>query len=109
MANVLAIVAQNGHEDPAEAQAALDAGKALLGKGMAGAKIDVKQKITVGTLDQSMDVLLGLNGEGRRTLLLAIGKTAAHDGCLNVAEGELIRVICTSLDCPMPPILVAHS
>jgi hypothetical protein len=69
--NVLATVAQQGHEDPAEAQAALDAGKALLGKGMAGAEIDVTQKITVGILDQSLDVLFGLNGESRRKLLLA--------------------------------------
>lgn len=77
---------------------------ALIGKGMAGAKIDVKKKIAVGTLHQSMDVLIGLNGKGRRTLLLAICETAAHDGSLSVAEGELIRVICASLDCPSPPI-----
>ena len=105
MANVLAIVAQNGHENPAEAQAALDAGKALLGKGMADAQIDVTQKISVGTLDQSLDVVLGLSGKGRRTLLLAICETAAHDGRLSVPEGELIRVICATLDCPLPPIL----
>jgi hypothetical protein len=105
MANVLAIVAQNGHENLAEAQAALDAGKALLGKGMADAHIDITQKISVGTLDQSLDVVLGLSGKGRRTLLLAICETAAHDGRLSVAEGELIRVICATLDCPLPPIL----
>jgi len=56
-----------------------------------------------------MDVLLGLNGKGRRTLLLAICETAAHDGRLSVAEGELIRVICATLDCPLPPILVDDS
>ena len=56
-------------------------------------------------VDQCMDILLGLDGEGGRTLLLAICETAAHDGRLNVAEGELVRVICTSLHCPMPPIL----
>jgi hypothetical protein len=56
-------------------------------------------------LDQSLGILPGLDGEGSRTLLLAICETAAHDGRLNVAEGELVRVICTSFDCPMPSIL----
>jgi hypothetical protein len=28
-----------------------------------------------------------------------------HVGRLSVAEGELIRVICATLDCPLPPIL----
>jgi len=29
----------------------------------------------------------------------------AHDGCLNVAEGELIRIVFATRDCPLPPIL----
>ena len=44
-------------------------------------------------------------GKCRRTLLLAICEAAAHDRSANVAEGELIRVVCASLDCPLPPIL----
>ena len=76
---------------------------------MAGAKIDVKQEITVGTLDQSLDVVLGLNGKGSRQLLLAICETVSHDGRLSVAESELIRVICATLDCPLPPILIDDS
>jgi hypothetical protein len=38
-------------------------------------------------------------------LLLAVCEAAAHDGCLNVSEGELIRIICATLDCPLLPIL----
>ena len=107
--NVVAIVAQNGHEDPAEAQVALNAGTALLGKWAVNARIDSKRKLTVDTLDKSLDLLLQVNGKGRRILLLAICEAAAHDGRLNVAEGELIRVICAMLDCPLPPILVDDS
>jgi Zn-dependent protease with chaperone function len=107
--NVVAIVAQNGHKDPAEAQAALDAGTALLGKWAANARIDSKQELTADALDKSLDLLLQVNGKGRRKLLLAICEAAAHDGRLNATEGELIRVICATLDCPMPPILVDDS
>jgi len=105
-ANVVAIVAKNGHEDPAEAQAAFDAGMALLGKWSVNVKIDSKQEFEADALEKSLDLLLQLNGKGRRLFLLAVGKAAAHDGRLNVAEGELIRVVCASLDCPLPPILV---
>ncbi len=105
-ANVVAIVAKNGHEDPAEAQAAFDAGMALLGKWAVNVKIDSKQEFEADALEKSLDLLLQLNGKGRRLFLLAVGKAAAHDGRLNVAEGELIRVVCASLDCPLPPILV---
>ena len=62
---VAVIVAQNGHEDPAEAQVALDAGTALLGKWAVDARIDSKQELTVDTLDKSLDLLLQVNGKGR--------------------------------------------
>jgi hypothetical protein len=106
--NVIAIVARNGHEDPTEAQAALDAGTALLGKWAVNAKIDSKQEFQADALEKSLDLLLRFNGKGRRLFLLAIGKAAAHDGRVNVAEGELIRVVCASLDCPLPPILIEN-
>jgi len=102
---LVAIVAQNGHEDPADAQAALDAGVALLGKRAAGVKIHSTQEFSADVLDKSLDLLLQVNGKGRRKLLLAICEAAAHDGRVNVAEGELIRVVCAALDCPLPPIL----
>ena len=81
---MITIVAQNGHKDPAEAQTALDAGKALLAEWAASANFDVKQEITVDTLDENMELLRGLNGKDRRKLLLAI---------------------CATFDIPLPPIL----
>lgn len=104
-ANVLTIVAQNGHENVAEARLALDAGKARLGKQAAGVDSDLERTITADILDQSLNFLSGLNGRGRRKLIRAICETATHDTHLSVAEGELIRVVCASLHCPLPPIL----
>ena len=107
--NMITIVAQNGHKDPVEAQAALDIGKALLGEWAASADIDAQQEISVDTLDESLELLLRLNYKSRRKLLLAVCETAGHDGRLDVAEGELIRVVCATLDCPLPPILGDNS
>jgi Zn-dependent protease with chaperone function len=108
LANVLAAVARNGHENPVEAQAAFDAGKALLGKWAEKVTMDVSQEVTLDILDQSLDTLRNFRGVPPSKLLLAIGETAAHDGRLTLAEAELIRVVTATLDCPVPPILVAN-
>lgn len=107
--NVLATVAQQGHEDPTAAQAALDAGTALLGKWTASVKVDLKQKMTADILTKSLNLLLVLKGRQRRKLLRAICESAAHDGHLNIAEVDLIRVVCATLEYPLPPILVDDS
>jgi recombinational DNA repair ATPase RecF len=61
---------------------------------------------TVAGLNRGLDVLLGLNGEGKESLLRAISATAGHDGNLTITEAELIRAVCATLGCPVPPILV---
>ena len=43
--------------------------------------------------------------ENAYTLLLAVTEVADHDNRLDIAEAELIRVVCAALDCPLPPIL----
>jgi len=108
-AYVLMMVAQKGHEDADAELAALNAGKAVLGQLIAGAQIDLQQRISIDILDGSLNVLLALHGDERRNIVLAICETAAYDGRIEVAERELIRVVCASLDCPLPPILVANS
>jgi hypothetical protein len=32
-------------------------------------------------------------------------KTVTHDQQLNVGEAELVRVVCGSLHCPLPPLV----
>ena len=39
-------------------------------------------------------------------LLEAVTATVMSDKTLSVSEAELIRAICASLDCPLPPILI---
>jgi Zn-dependent protease with chaperone function/uncharacterized tellurite resistance protein B-like protein len=101
-AYVLMMVAQKGHEDADVAQAALNAGKAVLGQLIAGAHIDLQQTVTIDILDGSLNILLALHGDKRRNVVRAICEIAAHDGRFEVAERELIRVVCASLDCPLP-------
>ena len=62
-----------------------------------------------GDIRQSLEMLLALNSDGKQMLLEAITVVVMSDKTLTVAEGELIRAICASLDCPLPPILVENS
>jgi len=104
--NLLAIVADQGHADSARSQQAFEAGAKLLGDWALDVEIDSKPKYTVRILNHSLDLLLQLKGKGRRKLLRAVSEIADHDNHLTSVEAELLRVICATLDCPLPPILV---
>ena len=41
----------------------------------------------------------------KRAVIEGLVKTIAHDDMLNVAEAELLRTVCASLHCPLPPLL----
>ncbi len=107
--NLLAIIADYGHDSVAQSQEAFDAGARLLGEWAASVKIEPRHDYTVDILNRSLDILLKLNNKGRLKLLRAVSEVANHDKLLTVAEAELIRVICATLDCPLPPILADTS
>ena len=104
--DLLRILADHGHDSDQDRLAAFEAGIATLGAWAQGAKYTSDRKCSVAKLNSSLDVLLGLNSKGQESLLRAVSATAAHDGKLSVAEAELIRAVCATLNYPLPPILV---
>ncbi len=104
--NMLAIVADHGHDDATQSQEAFEAGARILGEWASRVKIEPRRDYTVDILNNSLDILRKLNNKGRQKLLRAVSEVADHDQRLTVGEAELIRVICATLDCPLPPILV---
>lgn len=104
--NLLGLIADHGHDEAEERDAAFEAGAKLLGKWATQFEIQPKREYSVEILDHSLDVLLRLNGKGRGRLLRALSEVAAHDGRIRLREAELLRAICAALDLPLPPILV---
>jgi len=104
--DLLRILADHGHDSDQDRIAAFEAGIATLGPWAQGAKYRSDRECSVAELNSSLDVLLGLNSKGQESLLRAVSATAAHDGKLSVAEAELIRAVCATLNYPLPPILV---
>ena len=106
---LLRVLADYGHSDEDERNAAFATGIETLGAWAQDHQYESDRKFTVAVLDHSLDVLLGLNMKGKESLLRAISATAGHDGKLTVTEAELIRAVCATLNYPLPPILVHRS
>lgn len=104
--DLLRIVAKHGHEDVAQQQSAFRAGADLFGKWGSKFTFEGDHDVSVHALDQSLELLLALNGEGKKMLLEAITATVMSDKTLRISEAELIRAICASLSCPLPPIIM---
>ena len=104
--DLLRVVARYGHVDDAERERAFAAGIASFGKWGQQYVYETDRKYSVKILDESLDMLLALNGEGQQMLLKAISEVVLSDHRLSLTEAELIRAICASLNCPLPPILI---
>ena len=104
--DLLRVLADYGHDSDAASAEAFASGIATLGNWAQGFEYTSDREYTVAILDRSLDRLLGLNPKGKESLLRAISTTAAHDSKLAIAEAELIRAVCATLNYPLPPILV---
>ncbi len=102
---LLRIVARHGHDDLDEQRRAFAAGASTFGRWGSKFSYEADHSYSIPVLDDSLERLLALNGAGKRMLLEAVTATVMSDKTLSVAETELIRAICASLDCPLPPII----
>ena len=101
---VIRVVADQGNKDPAAREHAYRAGISVFGDWAGQQEIKVDDKHSVNVLGQSLDILQRMNSTGRKSLLQAVSNTITHDGKLRLREAELLRAICASLDCPLPPL-----
>jgi hypothetical protein len=99
---LLAIIAQAGHANPADAPRAFVAGldrvfPRLNATYVAPADIPA-------ALDAILPVLDRLEPMGKELLVEGLVVAIGHDGHVSVAESELLRTVCGSLHVPMPPL-----
>lgn len=101
--SLLAILAQAGHTDGAASMRAYLAGLNLLFP-----RADAPYKPPVDALkalDEIWPVLDRVEPRGKELLIEGLVAAVSHDGRICVAEAELLRVVCASLHCPLPPML----
>jgi Zn-dependent protease with chaperone function len=99
---LLAIVAQAGHDNPADAPRAFVAGLDRVFPRLNASYAAPSDLLA--TLDAILPVLDRLEPMGKELLLEGLVVAIGHDGQVSVAESELLRTVCASLHVPLPPL-----
>lgn len=102
---LLTVLAEYGHDTEVERSRAFAAGAAEFGRWAEKDGPLLPGEDDVRDFDRSLDILNRMNGKAKQTLLKAVTATVTHDGQVSLAEAEMIRAICASIDCPLPPML----
>ena len=103
--DLLRIVAHYGHDDSEAEDRAFRAGARIFGDWAGKVDVPPGDQASVQRLESALDVLAGLNPAGRKSLVEAVSKAISHDDRLTLREAEMLRAVCASLECPLPPIL----
>lgn len=107
LALLFAILAQSGSNDPRIARQAYEAGLSSVLPRSRPAFAPPSN--WPNRLDLALNKLDRLLPAAKELLVQALVKTIAHDGKLTVQEGELLRIVCATLHCPLPPLLASAS
>ncbi|MCK9394292.1 MAG: M48 family metallopeptidase [Methylobacter sp.] len=108
---LFSVVAKQGHS---EAGAAYQKGMECLGRHQQRIKmlIDSGQwpdytplQDWMSSTDTALDQLDGLQMPDKQALVSALVLTIFHDGKVTTDEAELLRAICATLHCPLPPFV----
>jgi Zn-dependent protease with chaperone function len=107
VSRLFAVLAAHGSNDPEAAKRAYQAGmKHVLPNDPAPyAAIQRWPE----ALRDSLRALNALRPFAKKVLVEGLVRTVALDRRLSVNEGELLRTVCATLHCPLPPILAARS
>jgi hypothetical protein len=102
---LLSILAHAGQAQAERAAQAFDAGVRHLADTRAVASLLPFEQCGLADLDRALAALVQAAPAMKRKLLEACAATIAFDRRVTIQEGELLRAISDSLDCPMPPFL----
>jgi hypothetical protein len=101
---VLAILAQHGNPDVSKARQAYEAGMYPLFPRERPAYSPTEDW---SILDRALSRLDQLMPIAKEQFVEALTRTVTHDQQLTIGEAELLRAICASIHCPLPPLMDA--
>ena len=104
---LLSVLAYAGHQNDEQAYAAFLAASAQLPFG--ALLLAQVSTLDIEGLDAAVNKLSQLKPLHKPRLLKALARCIEHDEHISVEEAELFRAVADSLDCPMPPLLLAET
>jgi len=102
---LLSLIAYSGNTrgDAAGVSASFARGAAKLG--LSAAVIIAAKDIVLDKVKNALDQVRLLAPLQKPAVVMACVETALADNKVSVAEAELMRAICTVIDCPLPPVI----
>jgi len=97
-----------GHTDPAERDAAYEAGfreLLMFGKDDDHPRID---GCNLAEIDKAIDRVAEAASEVKRRVLFACSSAVMHDEEVSPHQGQLLRALADALDVPLPPFVLEH-
>jgi Zn-dependent protease with chaperone function len=106
MTTTLSLLAWVGHDNAAASQAAFAAGMTtFLGRDAQGEPLRPRAECQLQPFHAALQALAQSTPELKRRIIAACAATILYDHQVTIREGELLRAICATLGCPMPPLL----
>jgi Zn-dependent protease with chaperone function len=105
LAVLLSSLAHAGHVPSADELQAFRGGMARFGIAPDARALLPDEACSLPALDRALDRLASSAPQVKSRVLDACAACIASDGTVTIAEGEMLRAIADSLDCPIPPLL----
>lgn len=106
VASVLSLLAWQDAPDPNVAAAAFDAGMRSYVGGDHGRRLPPRDQCSLANFDAALELLNQSVPAIKRRIVVACAACILSNQQVTVREAELLRAICDTLDCPMPPLVV---
>jgi hypothetical protein len=108
-AKVLALLAWEGQPEPNRAAAAFATGMRSYVGGDHTHRLPPHEECTLDELDAALQSLNRSTLAIKRRAIVACAACILADRQVTVRESELLRAICDTLDCPLPPLVVGEA
>lgn len=102
---LLSALAVVGHPDGHGRDEAFAAGVRELTVKSSSFPLSCDTQTNLPKFDAALDRVASASPEVKRTILQACAQTVMDDGVMDPLQGELLRAIADTLDCPMPPFV----
>jgi hypothetical protein len=102
---LLSALAHQGHRDPAKAESAFREGWGRLGDAVGGSEFRPRQACGLAEVDRALGKLALAAPGLKKKIVEASAACIAFDRKVTIEEGELLRAVTDSLDCPLPPFI----
>ena len=109
VASVLALLAWEGQPEPDQAARAFDTGMRGYIGGDHTHRLPPREECSLAEFDAALQTLNQSVPAIKRRIVVACAACILANQQVTVREAELLRAICDTLDCPLPPLVVGEA